>query len=288
MFLSTYLILFFCLLLALPRTRRFGLAMLPWLVFGCCYDWMRVLPNYAVAPVDVGGIYEAERHLFGISVGGALLTPCEWFALHTSPLADLLAGVCYLCWVPVPVAFALWLFFSGERGLAVRFSTAFLLVNLVGFCGYYIHPAAPPWYVVAHGFDVVFGTGGSTAGLARFDALVGLPVFRSIYVNNSNVFAAVPSLHAAYLLVSAAYAAVWARRGGRSRRVVAVVMAALCAGIWWTAVYTSHHYVIDVLLGIATAAVAVALFEGFLRTALGRRWMAAYTRAVTPEREKRL
>ena len=32
-------------------------------------------------------------------------------------------------------------------------------------------------------------------------------------------------------------------------------------GIWWTAVYSTHHYIIDVLLGILTTIVAVAVLE---------------------------
>ena len=37
-------------------------------------------------------------------------------------------------------------------------------------------------------------------------------------------------------------------------------------GIWFTAVYSCHHYIIDVILGIATALIGVAIFEkGILR-----------------------
>ncbi len=74
----------------------------------------------------------------------------------------------------------------------------FLLVNLLGFAGYYIHPAAPPWYVAGHGFEAVVGTRGEVAGLGAFDAMTGLGIFDGLYARNSNVFAALPSLHSAY------------------------------------------------------------------------------------------
>ena len=32
-------------------------------------------------------------------------------------------------------------------------------------------------------------------------------------------------------------------------------------GIWWTAVYSGHHYIIDVTLGILTALIGVLLME---------------------------
>ena len=51
----------------------------------------------------------------------------------------------------------------------------------------------------------------------------------------------------------------------------------ICIGIWFTAVYTCHHYIIDVLLGIVTALVGVALTEWVLaHSARGRRWTDRY------------
>ena len=98
---------------------------------------------------------------------------------------------------------------------------------------------------------------GNVAGLIRFDQLLGVPVFQSIYGNNSNVFAAVPSLHAAYMLVTTIYAV-----KAREHKLTIAIFAFICMGIWWTAVYSTHHYIIDVLLGILTTIVAVAVLEG--------------------------
>jgi len=227
------------------------LAMLPFIIFGLLYDSMRYYPNYKFGDIDIRGIYEAEKSLFGL--GG--LTPNEWFALHTSAIADFLSGCFYLMWVPLPVAFGIWLFASGRRELCFRYACAFLFINIIGFIGYYIHPAAPPWYVMKYGFEPVFNTGGDVAGLGRFDSLIGIPVFQSIYVNNSNVFAAVPSLHAAYCPVACFYA--W-KCGSKPW---ASVLALFSVGIWWTAVYSGHHYTIDVLLGIGTMIVGLFVFE---------------------------
>jgi len=249
------------------------MALLPFIIFGLLYDSMRYYPNYLFGDIDIRDIYEAEKDLFGISYGTELLTPNEWFTLHATPIADLLAGLFYLCWVPLPVAFGFYLFLSGRRDLAFRFSSAFLFVNLIGFIGYYIHPAAPPWYVEKFGFEPIFNTGGDTAGLGRFDALVGYPVFGSIYVNNSNVFAAVPSLHAAYCPIACFYAL-------RTRQlpIWSTVLAIVSVGIWWTAVYSGHHYTIDVLLGIITAIIGIGLYEGWLiRQSWWKRWTEQYS-----------
>ena len=268
-----FLLLFFA---GLP-TRKLAVALLPFVVFGISYDWMRVYPNYEVNPIDVRGLYEAEKSLFGLSVGGETLIPCEFFARHHCALADVLAGFFYLCWVPVPVAFGLWLYLRGERSLYLRFSLVFLLVNLIGFAGYYIHPAAPPWYAMNYGFDVVLDTPGNTAGLGRFDELLGCTIFHSIYGRNANVFAAVPSLHAAYMVVALAYAVI-----GRCRKWLIALFAFIMVGIWWTAVYSGHHYLIDVSLGIACALLGILVFEkGLLKWGAFRSFFERYCRYVS-------
>lgn len=270
------LIIIWAILVAVKPTRKFALALTPWLVFACSYDGMRLLPNYEVNPIDTRGIYEAEKSLFGIGTAAGTLIPGEWFNLHNCAFADFMAGFFYLCWVPVPLGFAIYLYLKGKREMYLRFSLAFLFVNLVGFVGYYIHPAAPPWYVIEHGFTPVLNTPGSVAGLGRFDALVGVPVFHSIYCNNSNVFAAVPSLHAAYMLVATIYAVI-----SRQNKLCIGIFAFICMGIWWTAVYSTHHYIIDVLLGILTTIVALLILERLLlRAEWAKRFMARYAKNI--------
>lgn len=273
---SIKLIIIWAILVAVKPTRKFALALTPWLVFACSYDGMRLLPNYEVTPIDTRGIYEAEKSLFGIGTAAGTLIPGEWFNLHNCAFADFMAGFFYLCWVPVPLGFAIYLYLKGKREMYLRFSLAFLFVNLVGFVGYYIHPAAPPWYVIEHGFTPVLNTPGSVAGLGRFDSLVGAPVFHSIYCNNSNVFAAVPSLHAAYMLVATIYAII-----SRQRKLCIAIFAFICMGIWWTAVYSIHHYIIDVLLGILTTIVALLILERLLlRAEWAKRFMARYAKNI--------
>lgn len=273
---SIKLIIIWAILVAVKPTRKFALALTPWLVFACSYDGMRILPNYEVNPIDTRGIYEAEKSLFGIGTAAGTLIPGEWFNLHNCAFADFMAGFFYLCWVPVPLGFAIYLYLKGKREMYLRFSLAFLFVNLVGFVGYYIHPAAPPWYVVEHGFTPVLNTPGSVAGLGRFDSLVGAPVFHSIYCNNSNVFAAVPSLHAAYMLVATIYAII-----SRQNKLCIGIFAFICMGIWWTAVYSTHHYIIDVLLGILTTIVALLILERLLlRAEWAKRFMAQYAKNI--------
>ncbi len=266
-------ILILVLFLASVQTRRLVVALMPFVVFGVSYDWMNIVPNYEVNDVDVAGIYNAEKSLFGITVAdGVVLTPNEFFACHTCTAMDFMAGVFYLCWVPLPIVFGLYLYFSGRRGEYLHFALVFLFVNLIGFAGYYMHPAAPPWYVANHGFVPVPGTHGEVAGLGAFDAMTGLGIFDALYARNANVFAAVPSLHSAYTLVALLYALRY-----RCPLAWKLVLAVVTAGIWFTAVYTSHHYILDVAGGIACAFAGFIIFEFVLvRMSWFRRFLGRY------------
>jgi len=266
------------LFFAFPATRRLTVAILPFVVFGISYDWMNLLPNYEVNPVDVRGLYETEKMLFGIhGADGVLLTPNEFFGLHTSRAMDFMAGVFYLCWVPLPIFYGLWLYFSGKRRGYLHFALVFLLVNLIGFALYYVHPAAPPWYVALHGFEAVPGTPGDVAGLGAFDQMTGLGIFNGLYARNSNVFAAMPSLHSAYTLVAFIYSI-------RNRNSLAwkIILGVVTVGIWFTAVYTSHHYILDVLGGISCALAGYVVFEYLLmKIPAFRRFIDRYVRYIS-------
>lgn len=252
-------LLIFSLFFLNAASRRTVIALIPFFLFGISYDWMNIVPNYNVNPVDVAGLYETEKALFGIATQNGILTPNEFFGIHNCKIMDFLAGCFYLCWVPLPIVFGLYLYFSRRTSGYIHFAIVFLLVNLLGFAIYYIHPAAPPWYVALHGFEAIEGTPGDVAGLGRFDDMTGLGIFNALYARNSNVFAAVPSLHSAYTLIAFVYALLC-----RAPKGWTITLAIVTLGIWFTAVYSSHHYIIDVLLGIATALLGIALFECLL------------------------
>ncbi len=229
----------------------------PIIIFALLYFLLGKWPNYLFNDIDVADVYNLEKSLFGITVaGGEVLTPCEYFNIHHCAFMDILSGLLYLCWVPLPVIYAIVLQLQGHSNIAIRFTSAFLMVNLIGFAGYYIHPASPPWYVMQFGFEPIRGTPGNVAGFEHFDEIVGFPVFHSIYGKNANVFAAIPSLHAAYNVVTFYYA-----MKIKNNRPWQAFIGFVAVGIWFAAVYSGHHYIIDVTLGIITAIVGTLLFE---------------------------
>lgn len=239
-------------------SRKFVTGFSVFVMYWIIFDYMKALPNYTVSTVHIEGLYDFEKHLFGIHSQGQLLTPNEYLRINSTNFLDVMTGIFYLCWIPVPMGFAVYLFFTRRREFLL-FLMTFVLVNFVGFIVYYTYPAAPPWYVQYHGFTFNPHTPGNTAGLAKFDAYFHVDIFKSIYSKGSNVFAAMPSLHSSYPII-VVYYALKNRVGWGVVFLITVML-----GIWFSAVYLSHHYVLDVLAGIVTAAIGITLFNLLLK-----------------------
>ena len=250
-------------------TRKFIFGFLVFIVYWIIFDYMKAIPNYTVSQVHIADLYHLERKLFGINFNGNILTPNEYWRVNGNTTLDIIAGLFYICWIPVPLSFGAYLFFKNRREF-LSFALTFLVVNLLGFVVYYTYPAAPPWYVYEHGFIFNPATTGNTGGLAKFDAYFNITLFKSIYAKGSNVFAAMPSLHSAYPIKVMYY--------GLKNKLgfINIILAIVMVGIWLTAIYTSHHYILDVLAGIICAVIGINLFNylftkiGFLRIFLDR------------------
>jgi hypothetical protein len=271
-----WLALLFCVLYFSSHvTRKFITGFSIFIIFWIIFDYMKAFPNYHYQAVHIESLYHAEKKLFGISVDATVLTPNEYWLAHHNTFLDVLTGILYLCWVPVPLAFAGYLFFK-NRVAFLHFSLTFLFVNLIGFVIYYLYPAAPPWYVQQHGFQFLPNTPGNTAGLARFDTFFHADIFNGLYSRSSNVFAAMPSLHASYPVIVLFYGI--KNKLGRINILFGLIM----IGIWFSAVYTSHHYVLDVLAGITCGLTGIALFQWMINNHTStKKTIAKFAKAIT-------
>jgi hypothetical protein len=266
--------LFNVLFYASATTRKFILGFSIFIVYWIIFDYMKAFPNYNYNDVAIGSLYHAEKHLFGITFNNTVLTPNEYLRLKGSDFLDVSSGLFYLCWIPVPLAFAAYMFFRNKKQF-IYFALTFVLVNMLGFIVYYAYPAAPPWYIQVHGFKFQALTQGNMAGLSRFDHFFNINLFKSIYTKGSNVFAAMPSLHSSYPVIVLYY-------GIKNRLgLINIFFAIVMVGIWFTAVYASHHYVLDVLAGILTATTGIILFDLVISTSpLFKRLLARYERVI--------
>lgn len=239
-------------------TRKFVIGFSVFLIYGILYDSLRVFPNYLCNPVHIEQPYYLEKWLFGFKYQGILMTPNEFFAATHNAFLDIISGLFYLNWVPLPLGFAFYCLVTGKQELLYSFSFAFLITNIIGFIGYYVYPAAPPWYYAAHENQVITGALDSRAGFIHFDKLIGIDIFKNLYSKNANVFAAIPSLHSSYPLIVLFYS----RKLKKTWITIAFTLITL--GIWFSAVYSGHHYIIDVILGIICAIIGITIF-GYLK-----------------------
>ena len=69
--------------LASEKSRKLVMALMPFAVFAVSYDWMNIVPNYEVNPVDVRGLYETEKSLFGIATASGVPGVIDVHALKT-------------------------------------------------------------------------------------------------------------------------------------------------------------------------------------------------------------
>ena len=235
------------------------LALAGFIGFITLYDAMTFLPNYEVNAIHVKDLYDLEVKYFGVMLDGQKVSFCEWFEPRMTDFQSFIYGFSYLLWVPGPMAFALFLLWKNKPGV-VEFTYAYLITNIIGIIIYYIYPAAPPWYYLNHGPVADTTIIGSEAYLSEFDRIIGTPIFNGIYAKGTNVFGAIPSLHAAYPLLGFLFA----YRHKHKPFVIFFVFMAI--GTWIGAVYTWHHYIIDVLLGMICAVGAYAIMMQLVKT----------------------
>jgi membrane-associated phospholipid phosphatase len=238
--------------------RNFLKFALPFLLTGIVYDSQRFYSDYIRGPIHVIEPYHFDKTFFGISTPQGILTPNEWWQLHTHPALDLITGFAYLVFVG---AFALisayFVYYLGKKGtskykakdLAQRaflMPWSFFWLNVIGYSTYYWYAAAPPWYVAQYGLGPArMDVQASSAGCARFDQILGTHFFSEMYGRAADVFGAIPSLHVAYPLL----AVYFAFRFGAGRVFSICFYVLMC----FSAVYLNHHYILDIIWGSSYA-----------------------------------
>lgn len=183
---------------------------------------------------------------------------------YDNPWFYLLAAVPYTLHFLVPVVFGLVItletYFKTDgcktmlRWRVCAFYWTFGVANLLGVAIQFIFPTAPPWWY--DGFH--FNTVGNPAILGNVDQYLGINFFNNLYSKSTIIFGSFPSLHAAWPFI-ACYFTVNKRHFWKR-----VVWPIYLAWIWWAAVYLKHHFIVDVIGGVAVAALAIYLHKVFL------------------------
>lgn len=250
---------------ALHQILRF---LMPLFLTGIVYDSQRFYSDYIRGTVRVEEPYFFDKKFFGISTPQGVLTPNEWWQLHTHPVLDLITGFFYLAFIGIFVLFAAYfVFFVAKKGTkkhssarltieAPKIMWSFFWLNVVGYTTYYWYPAAPPWYVSIYGLGPAnMEAKPNPAGCLRFDEMLGTHFFTGMYGRSADVFGAIPSLHVAYPLL----AVYFAYRFGTAKAFSIIFYLAMC----FSAVYLNHHYILDILWGSTYALITAIIVDRY-------------------------
>jgi inositol phosphorylceramide synthase catalytic subunit len=235
----------------------------PFFFSGFCYEaYRRLVPLRG--EIHVADLHAFEAWLFSVPTSAGPRAISDIVATHTHPIVDVVTGITYFLFMLEVFVIAGYLFFR-SRTKMFDLSFSFVLMNLAGWSLWLVYPAAPPWYVDQYGLGpAVLDAASSPAGLARLDALLGIPLAADFYAKSANVFGAMPSLHCAYATLVACM--VFPMRGALRWGTVAFAVS-----MAFSAIYLRHHYILDVLGGVLLAipfAVYGPLLAGRVRRAI--------------------
>ena len=241
---------------AAPRTKRFLVDVSPYVLVLMGYDVVRYLRGPFVTANRVLGceLRQLELSLFSVAPG---VTLQEWLVAHAGPSLDLVFAAPYAIFAYLAFGYAAFLHFV-DRPRMRHYLWSFAVANFVAFACWLALPAAPPWYVHAHGCAIDLGVAPNPAGLLRVDERLGFGYFTAFYGRAASVFGALPSLHCAYPLIGLLTA--W--RAASATRVLHVGYVLL---MFVASMYLDHHWLVDGLAGWLLAVVAVAVAGFMLR-----------------------
>jgi membrane-associated phospholipid phosphatase len=247
----SYLLVLLTPAIVMRRTRRYLLDFVPFAALILLYAQCRGIAHNLRPDPFYAPQLDAEKFLFGGAVPSVELQ--EWFWNGTKQWYDHVAYVVTRLHFIVPplLAFVLWV---RRRALFYRFGTTMVALSYAGALTFLLFPAAPPWAAGEKGLlDVQKLPVDEVTPSATAGGLV-----------DPNPYAAVPSLHAGYAFLCFLFVATVAWR--TRWRWWAIALGAIyplaeCAAV----VYTGNHYVVDLALGFAYAAGALAAVTWFWR-----------------------
>jgi membrane-associated phospholipid phosphatase len=244
--------------LLVGRGLRFIRDWFPFIVILLAWEAMRGLADDVGATVHSDSVIAVERALtFGL-VPPVALQETLYRADSINPL-DVVCSITYLGHFAFPllVAFFLWL---RQRPNYYRFAAVLMVMSFAAFAIFVVLPVAPPRYAGDYGealrvHDILAET------MRKLD----IQAFASwAYANMSgNEVAAFPSLHSAYPALALLF--VWRQRS------LAIGVGLYAILVWFSVMYLGHHYLVDVLGGIALALLtyAAVVWSGLIDRVMG-------------------
>lgn len=249
-FFKLFLILAYTTALLVPLTSQFFLPASPIFTWVIMFFSNKYIPMSFRSKIHiwVSILPTLESVLYGANISDILTR-------YTNPVLDLIAWLPYgVLHFVLPFVTAIFLFVFGGPGAVKFFGKAFGYMNLAGVAVQILFPCAPPWYELSHGITPAnYNILGEAGGLARIDHLFHSKGYTNTFRNSPIVFGAFPSLHAGCATLEALFLSHYFPRW----RVLYWTYAFI---LYWSTMYLTHHYLIDLVAGGSFAISAFYLF----------------------------
>ncbi|KAK2751746.1 Aureobasidin resistance protein Aur1 [Onygenales sp. PD_40] len=230
--------------LLIPATCQFFLPFLPiigWLVY---FYACQFIPSDWRPPIWVRVLPALENIFYGANLSNIL-------SAHQNTFLDVLAWITYgICHYGAPAVCSIIIFFFGPPGMTPIFARTFGYMCITAVTIQFLFPCSPPWYENLYGLAPAhYGIPGSPGGLARIDELFGIDIYTSGFTASPVPFGAFPSLHAGNAVLESLFMSLIFPK----LRPLFVIYT---AWLWWSTMYLSHHYAVDLIGGGLLAAVS--------------------------------
>ncbi|KAK6200051.1 Aureobasidin A resistance protein [Scheffersomyces amazonensis] len=240
------ILLSFILCFLIPLTSQFFVHALPVFTWLALFFSAGKIPTHWKPAISVKVLPAMETILYGDNLSDVLATV-------TNSFLDLVAWFPYgIVHFSAPFVVAAFIFLFAPPTSLRSFGFAFGYMNLIGVLTQIFFPAAAPWYKNLYGLQPAnYSMQGSPGGLGRIDELFGFDMYTTTFSNSPVIFGAFPSLHSGCAIMDVLflcwlfpkYKYVWWTYG---------------SWLWWSTMYLTHHYFIDLIGG---AALSLIVFE---------------------------
>jgi membrane-associated phospholipid phosphatase len=236
--------------LIIPLTRQFFLPFLPIAVYLMLFFSCQFISAEYRPPIWVRLLPSLENILYGANLSNIL-------SAHKNTFLTVMAWIPYgLCHFGAPFVVAGLVFLFGPPGSVPIFARAFGYMNVIGVMTQILVPCSAPWYENMYGLAPAdYSIHGSPAGLADVDKLLGFDMYTSGFTASPMVFGAFPSLHSADGTMEALF---MAHTFPKLRPLFVFYL----LWLWWSTMYFSHHYAVDLVAGSMIAISVYFVYRG--------------------------
>ncbi|TID30148.1 hypothetical protein CANINC_001310 [Pichia inconspicua] len=216
-----------------------GLPILGWVFL---FFTSKFIPLELKRPISVKVLPALETMFYGDNLS-------EILASRTNTFLDIFSWLPYgIIHFSLPFIVAFLIFVFAPPQTLPQFCWSFGFMNLTGvIIQNLIFSCAPPWYKVLHGLDKAnYNMEGSPGGLGRIDKLLGVDMYTSGFTHSPLIFGAMPSLHSGCSTMDALWLSYLFPKASP-------IFALYVTWLWFSTMYLTHHYFIDVVVGSCLA-----------------------------------